>query len=111
MSIFSGADRDAAATLNAISKSQAMIEFGLDGTIITANENFLAAMGYSLGEIKGQHHRMFVEPSYAQSSEYADFWRRLGRGEFDRAEYKRLGKGGREVWIQASYNPVFDRAG
>ena len=111
-SLFSSrADRDAAASLNAISKSQAMIEFALDGTILTANENFLAAMGYTLGEIKGQHHRMFVEPTYAQSAEYADFWRRLGRGEFDRAEYKRLGKGGREVWIQASYNPVFDRTG
>lgn len=111
-SLFSSrADRDAAATLNAISKSQAMIEFNLDGTIITANENFLGAMGYTLDEIQGQHHRMFVEPAYAQSAEYADFWRRLGRGEFDSAEYKRLGKGGREVWIQASYNPVFDKAG
>jgi methyl-accepting chemotaxis protein len=113
MGLFSGArgDRDAAFTLNAISKSQAMIEFALDGTILTANENFLGAMGYTLAEIQGQHHRMFVEPGYAQSAEYAEFWRRLGRGEYDRAEYKRLGKGGREVWIQASYNPVFDRAG
>jgi methyl-accepting chemotaxis protein len=111
-SLFAGrADRDAAATLNAISKSQAMIEFSLDGIILTANENFLAAMGYTLSEIEGQHHRMFVEPAHAQSAEYAEFWRRLGRGEFDRAEYKRLGKGGREVWIQASYNPVFDRRG
>ena len=111
-SLFSSrADRDAAATLTAISKSQAMIEFALDGTILTANENFLGAMGYTLAEIQGQHHRMFVEPTYAQSAEYADFWRRLGRGEFDRAEYKRLGKGGREVWIQASYNPVFDGSG
>ena len=99
-SLFSSrADREAAASLNAISKSQAMIEFALDGPILTANENFLAAMGHTLAEIKGQHHRMFVEPAYAQSAEYADFWRRLGRGEFDRAEYKRLGKGGREVWI------------
>ena len=113
-SLFSGllgSGADAAATLAALSKSQAMIEFNLDGTIITANENFLAAMGYTLAEVKGQHHRMFVEPAYGQSAEYAEFWRRLGRGEFDRAEYKRLGKGGREVWIQASYNPVFDRAG
>ena len=88
-----------------------MIEFALDGTILAANENFLSAMGYTLGEIEGQHHRIFVDPAYAQSSEYADFWRRLGRGEFDRGEYKRVGKGAREVWIQASYNPVFDRAG
>ena len=78
-SLFSSrADRDAAATLTAISKSQAMIEFALDGTILTANENFLGAMGYTLAEIQGQHHRMFVEPTYAQSAEYADFWRRLG---------------------------------
>jgi methyl-accepting chemotaxis protein len=113
MKLFAGArsNRDAAHTLEAISKSQAMIEFALDGTILMANENFLAAMGYTLAEIQGQHHRMFVEPAYAQSAEYAEFWRRLSRGEFDRAEYKRLGKGGREVWIQASYNPVYDRAG
>jgi methyl-accepting chemotaxis protein len=102
---------DAEATLAALSRSQAMIEFALDGTILTANENFLNTMGYSLAEIQGQHHRLFVEPAYAQSAEYAEFWRRLGRGEFDAAEYKRLAKGGREVWIQASYNPVFDKAG
>jgi methyl-accepting chemotaxis protein len=102
---------DAAATLAALSKSQAMIEFKVDGTIITANENFLSAMGYSLEEVQGKHHRIFVDAVYAQSAEYAEFWRRLGHGEFDRAEYKRLGKGGREVWIQASYNPVFDKAG
>ena len=102
---------DTTATLAAISKSQAIIEFSPDGVILTANENFLNAMGYALGEIQGQHHRMFVDPAYAQTSEYADFWRRLGRGEYDAAEYKRLGKGGREVWIQASYNPVFDKSG
>ena len=104
-------DNPAEATLRALSKSQAMIEFTPDGIVLTANENFLAAMGYTLAEIQGQHHRMFVEPAYAQSAEYADFWQRLGRGEFDRAEYKRLGKGGREVWIQASYNPVLDKTG
>src|SRR3569623_1235855 len=107
--LFGGSD--AAATLAAISKSQAIIEFEPDGTILTANDNFLNAMGYTLAEIQGQHHRMFVEPSYAQTPEYAEFWRRLGRGEYDAAEYKRLGKGGREVWIQASYNPVFDKSG
>jgi methyl-accepting chemotaxis protein len=107
--LFGGSD--AAATLAAISKSQAIIEFTPDGTILTANDNFLNAMGYTLAEIQGQHHRMFVEPSYAQTPEYAEFWRRLGRGEYDAAEYKRLGKGGREVWIQASYNPVFDKSG
>ena len=109
--LFGSSDKNAAATLAAISKSQAIIEFALDGTILSANENFLAAMGYTLAEIEGQHHRIFVEPSYAQSAEYAEFWRRLGRGEFDSAEYKRLGKSGKEVWIQASYNPVFDRSG
>src|SRR3569833_2642526 len=101
----------AAATLAALSKSQAIIEFTPDGSILTANENFLSTMGYALAEIQGQHHRMFVEPGYAQTPEYAEFWRRLGRGEYDTGEYKRLGKGGREVRIQASYNPVFDKSG
>ncbi len=109
--MITGGSGDAALTLAALSKSQAMIEFALDGTILTANENFLAAMGYSLAEIVGRHHRMFVTPDYAASPDYAEFWRRLGRGTFDRGEYKRLGKAGREVWIQASYNPVFDKAG
>jgi methyl-accepting chemotaxis protein len=102
---------DAAATLAALSKSQAIIEFGLDGTILGANENFLNLVGYRLDEIVGQHHRMFVEPSYSQSEDYAEFWRRLGRGEFNSGEYKELGKGGKEVWIEASYSPVLDRAG
>ncbi|MCC2650055.1 MAG: chemotaxis protein [Microvirga sp.] len=95
----------------AIHRSQAVIEFTLDGTIVTANENFLAAMGYALKEIQGQHHRMFVEPSAFNSSEYSAFWAALGRGEPQTAEYKRIGKGGREVWIQASYNPVLDQNG
>src|SRR3569833_3636632 len=107
--LFGGSD--ASATLAAISKSQAIIEFTPDGSILTANENFLSTMGYALAEIQGQHHRMFVEPGYAQTPENAEFWRRLGRGEYDAGEYKRLGKGGREVWIQASYNPVFDKSG
>lgn len=94
--------------IDAIRKSQAVIEFNLDGTILNANENFLKAVGYRLEEIRGQHHRMFVEPKLAQSSEYRDFWARLGRGEFESGEYKRIGKGGREIWIQASYNPIFD---
>ncbi|MEO6012914.1 MAG: PAS domain-containing protein, partial [Devosia sp.] len=110
-SLFASSKNNSSATLAAISKSQAIIEFSLDGIILMANENFLSAMGYTLAEIQGQHHRMFVEPAYAQSPEYAEFWRRLGRGAFDSAEYKRLGKGGKEVWIQASYNPVFDKAG
>ena len=96
---------------DAISKSQAVIEFNMDGTIITANENFLNAMGYSLNEIQGKHHRMFVESSYGQSREYEAFWKNLNKGNFDRGEYKRLGKGGREIWIQASYNPILDKDG
>ena len=97
--------------VEAISRSQAVIEFALDGTILTANGNFLGAVGYSLDEVEGQHHRMFCEPAYAESKAYKDFWAKLGRGEFQAAEYKRLGKGGREIWIQASYNPIFDADG
>lgn len=99
------------ARFEAVSRSQAVIEFKLDGTILTANDNFLKTLGYSLDEIRGKHHSMFVEPSYAASADYRAFWEKLGRGEFDAREYKRIGKGGREVWIQASYNPVFDKNG
>jgi methyl-accepting chemotaxis protein len=95
----------------AIGKSQAVIEFELDGKIVTANENFLSVMGYSLDEVKGRHHSMFVEPAYRNSSEYAEFWRSLARGEYQAAQYKRLGKGGKEIWIQASYNPIMDMNG
>ncbi len=97
--------------IEAISKSQAVIEFNMDGTIISANDNFLSAMGYTLDEVKGQHHSMFVEPGYKQSAEYAQFWQNLNQGAFQTAEYKRLGKNGREVWIQATYNPIFDLNG
>lgn len=103
--------RENKAKLDAITRAQAVIEFNLDGTIVSANENFLSAMGYSLEEIQGQHHRIFVEPAFAQSKEYKEFWEKLSRGEFDSKEYKRLGKGGKEIWIQASYNPIFDRRG
>ncbi|MBX3340433.1 MAG: PAS domain S-box protein [Nitrospira sp.] len=97
--------------LAAVSKAQAVIEFSLDGTIITANDNFLGCLGYSLDEIKGKHHRIFAEPAYANSSEYTAFWAKLNRGEFDAGVYKRIGKGGKEIWIQASYNPIFDASG
>lgn len=97
--------------VDAINKSQAVIEFNLDGTIITANENFLGALGYGLDEIRGQHHRMFCDSAYVNTSEYREFWAKLNRGEFDAGEYKRFGKGGKEIWIQASYNPVFDLSG
>ncbi len=95
----------------AISKAQAVIEFKLDGTILTANENFCKALGYTLDEVKGKHHSLFAEPAYANSGEYRSFWDKLNRGEFDAGQYKRLGKGGREVWIQASYNPILDMNG
>ena len=97
--------------LAAINKSMATIEFALDGTVLTANDNFLKALGYSLDEIKGKHHRIFVEPTYRESAEYREFWAKLGRGEYDAAQYKRIGKGGKEIWIQASYNPIMDANG
>jgi methyl-accepting chemotaxis protein len=97
---------DFSGQIAAIRKAQAVIEFTLDGKVISANENFLATLGYAAGEIVGQHHQMFVEPSYRQSNEYRMFWDKLGRGEYDSGQYKRLGKGGNDVWIQASYNPI-----
>jgi methyl-accepting chemotaxis protein len=106
-----GIGSDSAAILAAIGRSQAIIEFGMDGTIRTANQNFLMTMGYTLEEIRGRHHSMFVEPAYKESAEYRQFWERLARGEFQAAQFKRIGKGGKEVWIEASYNPVLDRGG
>ena len=97
--------------IDAISKAQAVIEFNMDGTIITANDNFLNVVGYTLEEIQGQHHRMFVDDVFAASAEYKEFWAKLNRGEYEAKEYKRLGKGGKEVWIQASYNPIMDLNG
>ncbi|CCG09082.1 Methyl-accepting chemotaxis protein, putative [Pararhodospirillum photometricum DSM 122] len=95
----------------AIEKSQAVIEFDLHGTILTANDIFLKAMGYTLDEIKGRSHSLFVEPAFRDSREYQQFWDALRRGEFKAGRYRRLGKGGREVWIEGAYNPVFDLAG
>ncbi|MGC3943071.1 MAG: PAS domain-containing methyl-accepting chemotaxis protein [Chryseolinea sp.] len=97
--------------IEAISKSQAVIEFNMDGTIIRANENFLRTMNYTLAEIQGQHHSMFVDPEYGRSFSYREFWSRLNRGEYLSDEFKRLGKGGKEVYIQASYNPIMDLSG
>jgi methyl-accepting chemotaxis protein len=102
---------DLNAVYQALNRVQAIIEFDLDGKIITANENFLGTFGYDANEIVGQHHRMFCDPQYAASPEYAEFWKRLGRGEFVEAEFKRLAKGGKEIWLRASYNPVFDEDG
>ncbi|MBB3385811.1 MULTISPECIES: methyl-accepting chemotaxis protein [unclassified Rhizobium] len=98
---------DASRILSAMSKSQAIIEFDLEGKVLTANENFCRALGYELKEIIGNHHRMFCDPTYIATPAYHDFWARLGSGEYDAGTYKRLAKGNREVWIQASYNPVF----
>ncbi|MHC4615735.1 MAG: PAS domain-containing protein, partial [Planctomycetota bacterium] len=104
-------DIELEAKLAAIDRSQAVIEFEMDGTIITANENFLRPMGYTLDEVRGKHHGIFVDEAYRRSPEYAEFWATLNRGEYVAAEFKRLGKGGREVWIQASYNPILDESG
>lgn len=95
----------------AIRKSQAVIEFDLQGTIIDANANFLGALGYGLDEIKGKHHSMFIESSERTSPAYAQFWAKLSRGEFDEGQYLRVAKGGRKVWIQATYNPVMNALG
>lgn len=95
----------------AIDKSQAVIEFNMDGTIIEANENFLNAVGYSLNEIQGKHHSMFVDSEHSTSVEYRAFWESLNRGEYQSDVYKRFGKGKKEIWIQASYNPIMDIEG
>ncbi|MBP2562834.1 methyl-accepting chemotaxis protein [Neorhizobium galegae] len=106
MSILSLPGADAKAVLAALNKSQAIIEFDLSGKVLTANENFCKTLGYALSEIVGKHHSMFCDPNYVKSQAYKDFWANLGDGKFDAAAYKRIGKGGREIWIQASYNPV-----
>jgi methyl-accepting chemotaxis protein len=102
---------EAQGKVTAISRAQAVIEFNLDGTIITANDNFLDTVGYALAEIQGRHHSMFVEPGDRESAAYRDFWARLARGEYQAAEYKRVGKGGKEIWILATYNPILNDAG
>ena len=102
---------DLLAIYQALDKVQAIIEFDLDGTVISANDNFLKTFEYELDEIVGQHHRIFCDPDYVESAEYAEFWDKLGRGEYHAADFKRLTKGGREIWLQASYNPVFDSDG
>lgn len=104
-------EADMTGQVSAIGKAMAVIEFSLDGHILGANENFLAVTGYSLPEIKGQHHGMFCEPGYRNSAEYRAFWQKLGRGEYDAGQYLRVGKGGKEIWIQASYNPIMDAKG
>jgi methyl-accepting chemotaxis protein len=97
---------DLEAASGALNRSQAIIEFTPAGEILSANENFLRLMGYRMDEIVGKHHRMFVDPALHQTAEYREFWQSLGRGEYQGSEYRRLGKGGNWVWIQATYNPV-----
>ena len=97
--------------LAALDRSQAIIEFELDGTVLSANDNFLRTLGYTLEEVRGKHHSMFVDPAYRTSPEYAAFWDRLARGEYEAGEFKRVAKDGSEVWIQATYNPIFDAKG
>jgi methyl-accepting chemotaxis protein len=104
-------DLDNAGKIAAINRSQAAIEFSPDGTILTANDNFLNAIGYSLDELKGRHHSMLVDDSFRSSNEYKDFWTKLGRGEYQAAEYKRIAKGGRTIFMQCSYNPIMDASG
>ncbi len=102
---------DPSSVMNALDKSQAIIEFDPNGTIINANDNFLNTLGYSLPEIKGRHHRTFVDDEYGNSEEYQHFWQSLRDGKFQAAQYKRIGKNGREIWIQATYNPLVDASG
>ncbi len=97
--------------LSAISHVMGVIEFDLKGNITNVNDNFAAVTGYSKQEILGKHHSMFVEQAYKNSQEYKLFWEKLARGEADNGQYKRIGQGGKEVWLQASYNPIFDAAG
>ncbi|PHR62999.1 MAG: chemotaxis protein [Robiginitomaculum sp.] len=106
-----GSSNELKAQIDAINKSQAVIEFNMDGTILTANQNFLSTLGYQLDEIEGKHHRMFVEEAVRNSAEYKTFWDSLRRGEYQADEYKRIGKGGKVVWIQASYNPIINSSG
>ncbi|MEJ8473893.1 methyl-accepting chemotaxis protein [Roseibium algae] len=100
-----------AGKIEALGRSQAVIEFEMDGTILDANDNFLNALGYRKGEVEGKHHSMFVDPAFRSSAEYAGFWEKLRAGEFQQSEFKRIRKDGSDVWIQATYNPIFDSSG
>ncbi|GGM32582.1 methyl-accepting chemotaxis protein [Pseudomonas asuensis] len=104
-------ENEAQSKLTALNRAMAVIEFNLDGSIITANDNFLRTMGYSLKELVGKHHRQFCEQNLANSVEYQDFWRRLNAGEFVNGQFKRLTRQGRVIWLEASYNPMFDATG
>ena len=105
------ANADYEGQIAAIGKSQAVAEFEMDGTLIQANSLFLNTMGYSSDEVVGKHHRQFVSESTAASPSYVNFWKRLNRGEFVGGEFQRVGKGGKDVWIQATYTPILDPSG
>ncbi|MGY2218567.1 methyl-accepting chemotaxis protein [Pseudomonas sp. SDO558_S425] len=105
------AESEANAKLQAIDRAMAVIEFNLDGTIISANQNFLQRMGYNLAQVQGKHHRMFCTPELANSSAYSDFWRRLNQGELFNGQFERIDKNGQVVWLEANYNPVYDASG
>lgn len=105
------AESEANAKLQAIDRAMAVIEFNLDGTIISANQNFLQRMGYNLAQVQGKHHRMFCTPELANSSAYSDFWRRLNQGELFNGQFERIDKNGQVVWLEANYNPVYDAGG
>ena len=102
---------EAKGVVEAVDRSQAMVEFATDGTVLTANRNFLTVMGYELHEIVGQHHRMFCDPADTAGVDYLQFWERLAAGQFEAGEYTRLAKGSRRVWLQATYNPILDTDG
>ena len=106
-----GKNSEAALALKALDRAMAVIEFTPAGEILAANENFLKVVGYTLPEVKGRHHRIFVTPAYAESADYRAFWTNLAQGHFHAGEFKRIAKGGGEVWLEASYNPVIDNSG
>src|SRR4051812_37280200 len=95
----------------ALDRAQAVVEFDMEGTLLSANENFLDLLDYELADVRGEHHRVFCEDDYAASAAYRKFWQKLGRGEYDSGRYKRVGNNGKVVWIQATYNPIFDLDG
>jgi methyl-accepting chemotaxis protein len=105
------AANDQNARLDAINRAMAIIDFDTDGNILFANDNFLSVVGYSLADVKGRHHRMFCDANFANSAEYQEFWRRLGRGEFVAGQFRRVGRNGNDIWLEASYNPVLDADG
>ena len=95
----------------ALNRSQVVVELALDGTILAANDNFLQTLGYSLRDIKGKNHSLFVDPADVATIEYSQFWAKLARGQYDAGQYKRIAKGGEEVWLQGSFNPILNKSG